>query len=308
MKRFLVFASALLFLGAAVAADKVIDSSAKRAPKWVGGMEEGYIIVSAEAETLDAAQQNAITRVREQIISAIATRVHSSTSITMHEVSDNGDIQSHREMDSKLSVQAADIPYLANVSPSHAEDYYWAKIRRSNKSEYFIYHVKYPLSNSKLLRLVEDYEKQQKQINDSLQAFAAVNMEDFDDLGQMLDCHARLKQFATGLHEDDARRDICDAVRRNYERMITQNLQISVLASNRQSTKIALLYGTKQISYSIQPKVKSNCLTALQISNLGDATLVTYDFQTGCYEEDQNWLDFTFTVLSKKINTRCYIR
>ena len=57
MKRFLFFVTALLFLGTAVAADKVIQSSAKRTPGWIGGMGEDYFIVSAEAPTLDEAQQ-----------------------------------------------------------------------------------------------------------------------------------------------------------------------------------------------------------------------------------------------------------
>ena len=146
MKRLLTFISALLLVGAAVAGEKVIQSSAKHQPRWIGGMEEGYFIVSAEAASLDAAQEKAITRVREQIISAVATRVHSATSITMHEITTNGSINSHKEMKSQLSVEAADIPYLANVSPSHAEDFYWAKIRRDDKSTYYYYHIKYPFS------------------------------------------------------------------------------------------------------------------------------------------------------------------
>ena len=291
-----------------MAGEKVLQSSSRHMPKWVGGMEEGYFIVSAQADALDAAQQKAMTQIREQIVAAVATHVHSATSITMHEVTTNGSIQSKKEMLSQLSVEAADIPYLANVSPSHAEDYYWAKIRRSDKSVYYIYHVKYPFSNSKLRLLIDDYEKQQKAINDSLQAFASTNFADYTDLDQMLQRHAQLKQFAASLREDDPRISICSSVRQNYERMITQNLHIEVVSSNRESTQVALVYGSKQIRHSIVPKVKSNCLTAMQCKSLGDASLISYDFQTGCYEEDQNWLDITYIVLSKKITTRCYIK
>jgi hypothetical protein len=38
------------------------------------------------------------------------------------------------------------------------------------------------------------------------------------------------------------------------------------------------------------------------------ADVITYDYQTGCYDEDQNWLDITYTVNGKKITTRCYIK
>lgn len=308
MKRLIAFVSALLLVGAAVAGEKVIQSSAKHQPKWIGGMEEGYFIVSAEAASLDAAQEKAITRVREQIISAVATRVHSATSITMHEITTNGSINSHKEMKSQLSVEAADIPYLANVSPSHAEDYYWAKIRRDDKSTYYYYHIKYPFSNSKLRMLVDDYEKQQKLINDTLQAFASVNFADFDDLDQMLLRHTMLKQFAATLRENDPRQEIIRAIRNTYEQMLARNLHIETLSSDRQSTRAALLYGTQQLNCSALPKVKSNCLTAIELRNAANAAVINYDFQTGCYEDEQNWLDIVYTVLGKKYSTRCYIK
>lgn len=308
MKRLIAFVSALLLVGAAVAGEKVIQSSAKHQPKWIGGMEEGYFIVSAEAASLDAAQEKAITRVREQIISAVATRVHSATSITMHEITTNGSINSHKEMKSQLSVEAADIPYLANVSPSHAEDYYWAKIRRDDKSTYYYYHIKYPFSNSKLRMLVDDYEKQQKLINDTLQAFASVNFADFDDLDQMLLRHTMLKQFAATLRENDPRQEIIRAIRNTYEQMLARNLHVETLSSDRQSTRAALLYGTQQLNCSALPKVKSNCLTAIELRNAANAAVINYDFQTGCYEDEQNWLDIVYTVLGKKYSTRCYIK
>lgn len=308
MKRLIAFISALLLVGAAVAGEKVIQSSAKHQPKWIGGMEEGYFIVSAEASSLDAAQEKAITRVREQIISAVATRVHSATSITMHEITTNGSINSRKEMKSQLSVEAADIPYLANVSPSHAEDFYWAKIRRDDKSTYYYYHIKYPFSNSKLRMLVDDYEKQQKLINDTLQAFASVNFADFDDLDQMLLRHTMLKQFAATLRENDSRQEIVRAIRNTYEQMLARNLHVETLSSNRQSTRAALLYGTQQLNCSALPKVKSNCLTAIELKNAANAAVINYDFQTGCYEDEQNWLEIVYTVLGKKYSTRCYIK
>lgn len=308
MKRLLVFVSALMLVGVTFAADKVVQSSSRHTPKWLGGMEEGYFMVAGRGENLDEAQQDAMTHLREEIISAIATQVHSSTSIVMWDVADNGTLESHHEIVSKMSVKAADIPYLAEISPSHASDYYWAKMRRPDKSTYYYYHIRYPLSNAKLHSLVAEYDKQQKGINDTLQAFASLDMAELDDLSQMLSRHASLKQFAATLHEDDARREICNAIRQNYERMISQNIHIEIVKSNRESTEVALTYGTKRISYSIIPKVKSNCLTALQSRTLGNGTLISYDFETGCYEEDQNWLDITFTILSKKLNTRCYIK
>lgn len=64
MKRIFIFAVSILLSCSLMVGEKVLQSSAKHAPKWIGAMEEGYFIASAEAPTLDEAQQKALTRVR----------------------------------------------------------------------------------------------------------------------------------------------------------------------------------------------------------------------------------------------------
>jgi len=306
MRRILLVIACSIFCGTFVFADKVIESSARRQPKWIGGMQEGYFITSAQASSLEEAQQKAITALREQIVAAVATKVHSATAITLHEVTDNGSIQSHKELNSVLSVEAADIPYLANISPSHAEAYYWAKIRRADKSTYYHYHIKYPLSNSKLRMLVDDYEKSQKAIRDTLQSFASVDFSTYDNLEQILQVFNRLRQFDQTLHAE-AHHDMCSAIRQSYDRMLTGNLQVEVLSCSRDKTLTRLTYAGKPLSHNLRPKVKSNCLTAIEVTAQEAADQISYDFQTGCYSDDQNWLDITYTINGKKISCRKYL-
>lgn len=306
MKRIIICLALFSLVVLPAFADKQIESSERRQPAWVGGMQEGYIIVATEDATLDAAQQKAITAIREQIVSAVATKVHSSTSITMQEVADNGDIRSHRELNTVLSVQAADIPYLADVSPSHAEAFYWAKMRRDDKSTYYHYHVKYPLSNSKLRQLVEQYEKDQRLIRDSLQAFASVDFASYDDLEAIMQTYSRLRQYDQALR-DDAYHQVCDAIRQGYDRMLAANLHVEAGECTRSATQVKLMYQQTPLRHNIRPKVKSNCLTAIEVKLQGGADIVTYDYQAGCYDEDQNWLDITYTVNGKKLSCRKFI-
>lgn len=307
MRRILLSIALSILCGTFAYADKVIESSARRQPSWIGGMQEGYFIASAQAGTLEEAQQKAITSVREQIIAAVATKVHSATSITLHEVTDNGSIKSHKEMNSILTVEAADIPYLANISPSHAEAYYWAKIRRKDKSTYYHYHVKYPLSNSKLRLLVDEYEKSQKAIRDTLQSFASLDFSAYDNLSDILQAYNRLRQFDETLNAE-AYHNLCSAIRQSYDRMLTGNLHADVINSTREEAQARLMYGTKPLAHNLRPKVKSNCLTAIEVKAQEASDVITYDYQTGCYDEDLNWLDITYTVNGKKITTRCYIK
>lgn len=315
MKRFLTLFLTLLCVAVA-SADKVVDASSKRRPDWLGGVENEYIIVSAEGLDLESAREKAMTCVREQIVAAVATTVHSATAILIHEITDNGSIQSHREMVSEQSVRAADIPYLADVSPSHAEDFYWVKVlkqegkkaRRSTGETYYSYHIKYPLSDSTLHVLVADYEAAQQRINDQLQAFASVNMADFDDLSQMLLKHAELKQFDASLREDDPRHPICQAIRRSYEQMMLTNIHVEAIECTRLQTVVHLLYGSKPIAASLQPKAQSNCLTAIQIRQTPEADVFTYDYSSGCYDDEPNSLDVAYTLFGKKISGRFFIK
>ena len=284
-----------------------MEKSHKRAPEWIGGMETGYIIVTAEATSLDAAQNKAMTQVREQIISAIATKVHSATNITMHEIAENGQIDSRREVKSELSVTAADIPYLADVSPTHASDYYWVKLQRADKTIVYGYHIKYPFSNIKLRQLVDEYEKAQKAVNDSLQAFASTDFANYDSLDEMLARHSQLKQFMLSLREDDSRRNICQSIRQNYERMLSGNMHVETVSAGRDKTEVALAYGDKQIACNLTPKTKTNCLTAIEVRSTGHGNVITYDYSTGCYDDEQNWIEVTYTIIGKKITQRCYI-
>ena len=307
MKRILISIVLSTLCGTFAYADKVIESSARRQPSWLGGMQEGYFIASAQAATLEDAQQKAITSLREQIVAAIATKVHSATAITLHEVTDDGVINSHRELNSALTVEAADIPYLANISPSHAEAYYWAKIRRNDKSTYYHYHVKYPLSNSKLRLLVDEYEKSQKAISDTLQSFASVDFSTYDNLSDILQVYNRLRQYDETLHAD-VHHNICSAIRQSYDRMLTGNLHAEVLNCTRDTTQVQLMYAGKPLAHNLRPKAKSNCLTAIEVKAREAADIIVYDYQTGCYTDDQNWLDITYTVNGKKISTRCYVK
>ena len=308
MKRIFLFAATLLPSVSLFAGEKVIQSSAKRTPKWLGGMETGYFIVSAEGPNLDAAQEKAMNRIREQIIYAVATNVKAATDITIESVNTNGEVDERIAMNSQTTVRAADIPYLASISPSKAEEYYWQKIRREDKSVYFMYHVKYPFPNSRLRQLVAEYEARQQAINDTIQAFASTDLSAFDDLQQIVEQHSRLKAFAETLTEEDGRRNICKAIRQNYERLVAANLHAETVSVNRQEALIALFYGTKRLSFSLRPRTKSNCLSAIQTQPMKDATRITYDYQSGCYEDEENYIDVIYTVLGRKISTRCYIR
>jgi hypothetical protein len=156
--------------------------------------------------------------------------------------------------------------------------------------------------------LVDEYDQHQKLINDTLQRFAATDFAEFDDLDAMMMHYNQFKQFTSTLRESDSRRSICETIRQSYDQMLSRNLRVETISSDRESTRVALFYGQKQLICTLVPKVKSNCLTAIEIKNAISSSVIRYDFSTGCYEDEQNWLDIVYTILGKKYNTRCYIK
>ena len=78
MKRLLTL---LLLLAVALPAsaqkEKVVERSAKKAPAWLGISCPDYFTVSATAPTLDQAQKQCLTDIRQHIITSIASNITS---------------------------------------------------------------------------------------------------------------------------------------------------------------------------------------------------------------------------------------
>ncbi|HDP55418.1 MAG TPA: hypothetical protein ENN24_07065 [Bacteroidetes bacterium] len=85
MKRILLLSLILLPLAACFAQVKVVESSARRAPGWINGLEKDYIIVVGTAANIQDAQQNALNMVKERIVSSVAENVKTSSEMKMQE-------------------------------------------------------------------------------------------------------------------------------------------------------------------------------------------------------------------------------
>ena len=63
------------------------------------------------------------------------------------------------------------MPALQGVSISKATEFYWEKIRnKKDKNEYFIFHLKYPLPESDLDKLVIQYREYDQNLTGELNA------------------------------------------------------------------------------------------------------------------------------------------
>ncbi len=68
---------------------KVLDKNKKR-PDWVNGIVKDYIIAVGSGENIEAAQDKALLRVKENIITSIAENIQTSSNIYQSEKTANG--------------------------------------------------------------------------------------------------------------------------------------------------------------------------------------------------------------------------
>lgn len=81
MKKYLLLVVVLIATaGIGLSQDKVIQKSGKQ-PKWVNNLEKDYIITVGRGATSQEAQQNALTMVKERIVSSVAENVKAKTEI-----------------------------------------------------------------------------------------------------------------------------------------------------------------------------------------------------------------------------------
>ena len=75
MKRLITLACMILAIVTIYAQNKVVESSAKKVPPWLGTAVEGKLVVSVTAPTLAQAQVKAMNEVTERIILSVASNV-----------------------------------------------------------------------------------------------------------------------------------------------------------------------------------------------------------------------------------------
>lgn len=288
------------------AAIKVTQSSARRVPQWVYGVEQNYLIVSAEADDLETAKNKALNEVKKQIINAISEQVRSTSLTTTQETGINTLFTTMEIYQDELATETGNVPFLSQVTLANATDYYWEKrLNKKTKTQSYRYHLKYPFSHLDQDILIEKFEEQEATINQKLEAFEKEDFSSYSSVEQMVDKATALRTFQSTLMENDTRRKTCDRILRGYKANIEQ-LAIRAIRVDREQTLYEIYYGEKKVTCNIKPYLRSKCLEHMDWQVKEEVNIVTYDY-SNCFEDEQNYIDITLTVLGKKINHRFFI-
>jgi hypothetical protein len=315
MKHLLIGVLTIFSLAAFAAGEKVLESSSRKAPDWVYGMASDYIITTAEGSTMEIARTLAMQAVKERIVSSVAEHVEAEVSMLMKETTTDSDISAYTDFSKQIRSKSADIPFINNISEANVEDYYWEKVQLDKKTIVYRYNIKYPFSSLQIRLIISDFKKYQEELKEKARTleyqisnFASDDFTQYNTVEEMLSAVNKLELFIKSLPQDDTKNSkTCAAIMQNYKKMIS-SIQVRTIEVTREYADIELYYGSKRITYDMAPKMSSNCLTELSYIPKDNCGRITYNFEYGCYEDEQNSLNITYTIIGKKINHTLYIK
>jgi len=174
----------ILAFTASCGSHRLSQSSQKKRPYWLHGIEQGQIIALGTASTHEAARERAMTAVRDQVVNAIAVQVISNTTMTTEEERRNDVSKFIDNFENTIDVNSEYFNALKGISVSRVSDFYWEERGRGNEKQ-IVYHIKYPFSEIELRGLIADYERYDREIGSQIEAVE--NRTNYDSVEQILE-------------------------------------------------------------------------------------------------------------------------
>lgn len=269
---------------------KVLEHQPKKKPAWVNSLVKDYIIVVASGSTLEDAQERAILKVKEHIISSVADNISSTSEYTLTEDTKSGDMSITENYKVATKTRAADIPFIKGISVNQVEEYYWEKVSEKGGITFY-YHIKYPFTEFQLKKLIMEYERADRELTQQLEGFLA-RIDDAESIEELNQLSNIIKALSTSFIDVDNRKTKCNVAVSKISQMI-KNVSIEAVGTSLGEIRFSLYTNGRIIKTSTTPKVKSNCAKINDIKPDGDEWVVKYSVDE-CYDDPDN-----------KITVRC---
>ncbi len=277
----------MLPLVACVSQTRVIESSSRRTPGWVNGLERDYIITVGTGSTIQAAQRDALNMVRENIVNAVAVNVQTESEMYTEEANLNNNVNTFmQKFATTTSTTAGPVPYLQGITLAQVEDYYWEKVEnRRDGSVKYNYHIKYPFSDFELQSLVMDFRRRDKEMTEDLEyilrSIDDLNISTVEEIDKKIDELRVMADYFVDARKDRAQLGITRC-RRLYE-----SIELVETESRLGELTYALRLGDNIVHTSRRPQVSSECARITTIDSHEGYTTIEYDYDY-CYEDPEN--------------------
>lgn len=285
---------------------KVTEASEKKMPGWVTGITPGHLNVTGLGESVDAARDAALEKLKQQIAESVASRILAQTDFTSVNY-EAGDRHSYEQrLRNEVRTKTANLPFISEISLSRAVSYYWEEhyYRETRQVEYF-YALLYPYSDAELEALVSEYRDQEKRLNDRLQQFTD-NLDRMNSIEEIDRTVAALKAFQQEFLPEDPRFGQVSFLIQEYNRLYN-SITVSAVQAKKGVILAVLMLKDREISTNQRPVLRSNCAAKMTTAVEGNTIVIRYD-DFPCYEEDENYIEIRFRGGSKTIMETVYIK
>ncbi len=277
---------------------KVMEKSSKKKPYWVNGTEENFIIVTGRGKTIDEAKNQCLPEVRKEIMNSIAVYVKSKSEVTIENENKNNIINTIERFKNTSSIETADIPFLKGLSLNKAKDYYWEKLKdKKTKEITCAYHVLYPFSKSDLRKIIDAFNKKEKEMTDKLNNI----IDNTDKITSLEEIYTKIKQLETleDYFIDSSRKEKAKLGIATLKNML-KSIEITPIENNLGTLIYGMKIGDKFYKTSQKPKYKnSECVTITSRTSEDDKQVIKYTYED-CMEDDKNFITVKYRYGNNK--------
>lgn len=283
---------------------KVMERSQKKAPTWVGTVEENFIIASATEEDLESAKQKCLDNVKLQIAQSVAQNIEFTSENIIEQINKGNDVDATAEFRSKGTTQVGALPFISGITFAKASDSYWEKLseKKSGKIMY-CFSVRYPFTKGELYALQEEFNKRDAEMV-ALVTDMEQNVDEIQSVEEIDACIAKL-QPAMEYFFDNTRKQWVESVVSRYKKIPAL---ISVEGRDGMGNEyiVSLMFKGRKIRTSVMPKMKANCASQLTAKAKGDDIVITYNDED-CLDDEDNFIELTFKLPGKQLKHKFFI-
>ncbi|HON19568.1 MAG TPA: hypothetical protein PK990_10450 [Salinivirgaceae bacterium] len=282
--------------------NKTIETAKKKMPDWVNSIKKDYIIVTGSGPTIEEAQNNALLKVKESIVRAVAENVSVTSEMTTKEQMGTNVNNFFQSFDQTTQTKTAEIDFIKGIAINKAEDFWWEKVQSGNSITCY-YHLLYPFSEMELRKLVMAYEKADRELTQELEEILArieknTVVEDMESDIQTLE---KLAQRFIDHRKTKAEIGI------NQIRERIKSINIVPVSRSLGNIEYELKIGEQTVTTNKKPNVQNptKCATITGIEPVGQGWNIMFDAQY-CYDDPKNLIRVTHQFRSAKVSHDFY--
>lgn len=295
----------MLACGAAMADQKIIERSAKKAPAWVGVHTDGYLSVTVEAPTLSEAEDMAMNLLLQRIANSVATNVDASQTYTIEQINKDGNVQENENFEMVSKIKAANLPFIQGISPAKIEATYWEKLEdKKTHRKSVMYSMLYPFSDSDQIQLKRQFEKIEAEKNAQYQRLE----QNYGNIEDAIDIRNAIAELETleAYYFDASRVKAVQGLKKKYQALYS-NITLQAKEIGKNKFFLQALIGGKPMSFASVPKVESNCASAIEVDPANGGFIIRCSTED-CLDEEENYLDVTVRIDNKKYKKRILLK